>query len=606
VQSAQVDFRRLWRWGRVVVAGAGRLYFVNLLTSLTAVLLVQFNVRQLSEVLRCLASRQHGDPIVAVKWLTVLALSAVTIAFMDRRLTTYTDARMTSALQQRIHDHLLRLGPRWHKAHGLPETTMITTAYALSAQIVLRDFISAPIQRGVTLLSALTLLILSARDLLHVSESATGTVIGLLGVLLVALVTLPIIGARLVQRAGAAADEVRRLEMAMAGAFTDSASAPTEMRLLGAEAQRSKAFGEKLADLQHAKVASAARSDVAQQLQVQLPVLLQTAFLVFAAYRAVGHPEAVGPILAIFYFVPAVVSPIQQLMLFYAGLRLSWGQVRRVIELLEAEPEIVEHKAARPLGKSAPRISLENVSIKHAADAPAVLASLTFDCEAGKTTAIVARSGAGKSTTLSMVARLFDPSEGRITIDGIDLREVRLSDLTDRMTKISQEPVFLADTVRKNLQLAKPSATDAELCDALGKCDVWESLGKGLKEGHSPLDVMIPRDKASGPSGGERRRIALARALLRDSSIVLLDEPTTGIDPLTRRTIDKTLKTALKGRTAVLVDMDVELVRHVADHVVVLDGGTVAEQGKPEELVASGGVFASMCAAAAGTTQPGA
>jgi ABC-type multidrug transport system fused ATPase/permease subunit len=555
-------------------------------------------VRQLSKVLQCLASPARGNPIHEVKWLAALACSAVAMAFLDRRLTTRTDARMTSALQQRIHDHLLRLGPRWHKAHGLPETTMITTAYALSAQIVLRDFISAPIQRGVTLLSALTLLVFSALDLLRVSNSATGTVLGLLGVLLLALVTLPIAGARLVQRAGVAADQVRKLEMAMAGAFTDSASAPTEMRLLGAEGQRSAAFGEKLADLERAKIESAKRSDLAQQLQVQLPVLLQTAFLVFAAYRAVGHPEAVGPILAIFYFVPAVVSPIQQLMLFYAGLRLSWGQVRRVIELLEAEPEILEHENARSLPKGAPRISLENVSIKHSPDAPAVLQGLTFDCAAGKTTAIVARSGAGKSTTLSMVARLFDPSEGRISLDGVDLREVRLSDLTDRMTKISQEPVFLADTVRNNLRLAKATATDEELRDALEKCEVWDSLGKGLKDDQSPLDVIVPRDKTSGPSGGERRRIALARALLRDSSIVLLDEPSTGIDALTRRTIDKTLKIALAGRTAVLVDMDVELVRHVAHHVVVLDGGVVAEQGGPDELVAAGGLFASMCAAA--------
>jgi len=586
-----VDYRMLWRWGRRIVSGAGGLYFLNLATSLTATLLVQFNVKWLAKVVSAVASNKVSGRDVGI--MVALASLAITMAFVDRRLTTRTDARMLNRLQQRIHDHLLRLGPRFHRAHGLPETTMVTTAYAQSAQIVLRDFVSAPIHRGVTLITALLLLAHSAAGL---ASGAANSWLPLV-VLFAALITLPIVGARLVQRAGVAADQVRKLEMAMANTFADSASAPTEMRLLGAEGQRSAAFKERLDALEQAKVESAKRSDFAQQLQLQLGLVLQTAFLAYAALVAKG-PAAVGAVLAIFYFVPAVISPIQQLMLFCAGLRLTWPQIRKVVDVLEAEPEVSEIANARPVGKTPPRISLDNVSVKHAEGAPPVLRGLTFDCAAGKTTAIVARSGAGKSTTLSMVARLFDPSEGRISLDGVDLREVRLSELTDRLTKISQEPVFLADSVRNNLRLARATATDAELEDALRRCDVWDSLCKGLNEGQSPLDVTIPRDKTSGPSGGERRRVALARALLRDSAIVLLDEPTTGIDPMTRRTLDQTLKTALAGRTAVLVDMDVELVRHVADHVVVLDGGTVAEQGKPEDLVAAGGVFASMCSAA--------
>jgi ABC-type multidrug transport system fused ATPase/permease subunit len=601
---ASPELRRLWHWGRVVVAGAGWPWALNLGTALGAQTLVQVGVARLAIVVSALSNGRDARQPALV--LLAVTLSAVTLAFADRRLTTWTDARMTSRLQQRLHDHLFELGPRWHRAHGLAETTMIGNAYALSAQVVLRDFVGAPIQRGVGLLTALFFLGQSLRHL----GGGGGAGGSLRYALLAALVLVPVLGARLVKRAGAAADAVRERELGVSAAWTDTATAPVELGLLGAKALRASVFAERVAALEHAKVASAARSDLAQQFQTQLPVVLQALFLVYGAWVASG-PEAAGAILSIFYFVPAAVSPVQQLMMFYAGIRLSWGQVRKVIEMLEAEPDVAEPSDdARALpSPSAPAgsplavalaLSLEDVRYAYSADAKPVLDGVAFECAAGKVTAIVARSGQGKSSALALACRLDDPQAGRVTLGGVDVRRVPLASLRRAITRIAQDPPFVADTVRENLRLACADATDEALERALRRCLVWESLEKSAPAGQTPLDVLVPRDRNSGPSGGERRRIALARAVLREAPVLLLDEPTTGLDALTRRPLERVVREAFAGRTVVVVDMDLEFVLAVADHVVVLEGGKVAEQGAPRALADAGGLFAKMIAAARG------
>jgi ABC-type multidrug transport system fused ATPase/permease subunit len=597
---ASPSLRRLWRWGRVVVAGAGWPWALNLGTTLGAQTLVQVGVARLAIVVSALSSGRPARQPALV--LLAVTLTAVTLAFADRRLTTWTDARMTSRLQQRLHDHLFELGPRWHRAHGLAETAMIGNAYALSAQVVLRDFVGAPIQRSVGLLTALFFL---GESLRHLGGVGAGWP---RHALLGALVLVPALGARLVKRAGAAADVVRERELAVSAAWTDSATAPVELALLGSQALRASVFAERVAALEHAKVASASRSDLAQQFQTQLPVVLQALFLVYGAWVASG-PEAAGALLSIFYFVPAAISPVQQLMLFYAGIRLSWGQVRKVVEMLEAEPDVADGAVAAGLHALAAEslaVALEDVRYAYTADAKPVLDGVAFECAAGKVTAIVARSGQGKSSALALLCRLDDPQAGRVTLGGVDVREVPLASLRRAFTRIAQDPPFVADTVRENLRLARADATDAELEAALRRCLVWESLEKSAPAEQTPLDVLVPRDRNSGPSGGERRRIALARAVLREAPVLLLDEPTTGLDALTRRPLERVVREAFADRTVVVVDMDLEFVLAVADHVVVLEGGKVEEQGAPRALAAAGGLFARMIAAARGAHAPAA
>ena len=193
-----------------------------------------------------------------------------------------------------------------------------------------------------------------------------------------------------------------------------------------------------------------------------------------------------------------------------------------------------------------------------------ILDHVTFAFPPGKVTALVGRSGSGKTTILRLVSRLFDPQEGRITIGGVDIRELKLSELRSMIATVSQFPLFVEADVRENLRLGVPNASDAAMEAACRAADLWPALERIAPA--DPLATPVPRMAGkSGLAGGERRRLAIARALLAEPRILLLDEPSTGIDAVSIKKIVEAIRTATIGRTVLLVDHDMELVAGLAD-----------------------------------------
>ena len=241
-------------------------------------------------------------------------------------------------------------------------------------------------------------------------------------------------------------------------------------------------------------MAAALRNEIATQFQTSTPVFLQAVFLIYGVFFALqsGNPAAPGAILAIYYFVPEAVSPLQEIIQFFAGLQSNWPQVEKVVEILEAEPEVQEQPGAVALVPSQGALGLENLTFAYSPDGQKILDDLSYSFAPGQVTAIVARAGMGKSTLLNLVARLRDPQGGRILVDDQDIGAVTLASLRRQVAKVSQFPLFMADTIRTNFKLANDQASDAELEEVCRRTGLWQVLENAAGPHSHPLDYSCP------------------------------------------------------------------------------------------------------------------
>jgi ATP-binding cassette, subfamily B, bacterial len=235
--------------------------------------------------------------------------------------------------------------------------------------------------------------------------------------------------------------------------------------------------------------------------------------------------------------------------------------------------------------------SLESIALPspERTDAAAgVLHEVTFRAPPGQLTALVGPSGAGKTTITSLVARLYDPDEGAVSIGGFDLRDVTLDSLHDVVGVVTQDAHLFHDTIRSNLLYARPGATERDLIEACEAAQIWDLISV-LPDG---LDTVVG-DRGYRLSGGEKQRVALARLLLKAPSVVVLDEATAHLDSESEVAVQRALKMALAGRTSLVIAHRLSTVRE-ADQILVIDGGRVIERGRHEELLETGGLYADL------------
>ena len=307
----------------------------------------------------------------------------------------------------------------------------------------------------------------------------------------------------------------------------------------------------------------------------------------YGGWRVVEGTMSLGTLAAFMAYQARVVAPVQALMGLYGALataRVSW---RRVAALLDAKPDVVEAADAEGLGAIRGEVEFDNVSLAHPRGG-LVLDGVSFRAEAGRTLAIVGASGSGKSTLADLAVRLLDPDTGSIRIDGRDLRTLVLADLRQSVQSVEQDAVLFHATVEENVRYARPNASDAEVTraiEAAGLAGFVATLPDGLR--------TVVGDRGLALSAGERQRLALARAFLANPAVLILDEPSSALDPVAERQIIEGFRTIMRGRTTILISHRLDLVKS-ADFVVMLDGATVVEQGSPAELEARGGSFATL------------
>jgi ATP-binding cassette subfamily B protein len=302
-----------------------------------------------------------------------------------------------------------------------------------------------------------------------------------------------------------------------------------------------------------------------------------------------GGRMTLGTLLVVLAYLSSLYGPIRALARLARTLTRGAASRERVLEVLDSAEVVPE--APDPVPAAPPRrgIALRGVWFAYAEGAP-VLRHLDLEVAAGERVCVVGPTGAGKSTLLSLLLRFYDPDAGAVELDGVDLRHLELESLRGQIALVPQDPWMLDGTVADNVAFGRPGATTGEL-EAADRVTLIHQLIDVLPDG---WDTQVGEGGVR-LSGGQRRRVALARAILRDASVLLLDEPTSGLDAASERAVLDALDRAAQGRTVLAVSHRLGLAAR-ADRVVVLDGGRVIEQGPPAELLAGGGAYARLWA----------
>jgi len=284
--------------------------------------------------------------------------------------------------------------------------------------------------------------------------------------------------------------------------------------------------------------------------------------------------------------VPTMFGAAQRVMGAYTTYQSVLPSAASTYELLDTRPTVEDRADATALGEVHGNVVFEDVMFGYT-DRHKVLDGLSFSIAEGETVALVGGIGSGKSTVFNLMLRFLDPQRGRILLDGNDIAEVTIASLREQVSKLAQFPFFTKDTIRENIRLARPDASDADIEEACTQAHVHAVITDPMKlrDGYDTVvDVQVP-------SGGEKRLIAMARCLLRRAEVLLLDEPTENLDADQRARLAGVIRGYARARTCVVISHDMDFIATVADRILVLEHGRIAQVGDHHTLMAEGGLY---------------
>ena len=323
-------------------------------------------------------------------------------------------------------------------------------------------------------------------------------------------------------------------------------------------------------------------------LVVSTLMALSTATMYYVGSQHVlAGTLSVGTLIAIATYLLMLYQPLEALTQVAWALEGAAAGAQRCFEVLDHQDDVKDSPHAEPLGTARGEIVFEGVAFGYTADRP-ILTGVNLRVAPGQTVAFVGGTGAGKSTLLSLVPRFYDPTAGRVLIDGHDLRDLTKKSLREQISIVLQDTLLFSTTIRENIAYGRPGASDAEIVEAAQRAQAHDFIS-AMQDGYASQ----VGERGSHLSVGQRQRIGIARAFLKNAPILLLDEPTSALDPTTEAAIMDTMEALMRGRTTLIITHRIATI-HDMEKIVVLASGGIVEEGRGPELVARRGVYAGL------------
>jgi ABC-type multidrug transport system fused ATPase/permease subunit len=516
-----------------------------------------------------------GDPTVLIV-VTVAFVAAALIEYVTKRSFLMSSGRIGQAvlydLRTRVYDHFQRLSPAFHERY--------TSGRVISRLTSDVDALGELIDGGIDDLVLAGLSVVSVGVILLFMDLPMG---------LLTLCSFPFLLwlSRWFQRNSAVAYRRTRETVALVIVhFVESLSGIRAVQAFRREGRNQEIFEELNNDFRLANERAFKLIAIFAPGIKLIGNITIAAVLIYGGYRVMDGAVEVGVLAAFLLYLRRFFEPMQELSMFYNSLQSATAALEKLSGVLEETPTVAEPVNTVPLEVAEGRVDLDQVIFAYRE--AVVLPELELHIPAGQTVALVGATGAGKTTIARLISRFYDPLEGAVRLDGIDIRELAEEDLRRAVVMVTQENFLFSDTVAENIRFGRPSASDRAVEDAaraIGAHDFITALPDSY-------DTNVGK-RGGRLSAGQRQLVAFARAFLADPAVLILDEATSSLDIPSERLVQRALRTILADRTAVIIAHRLSTVE-IADRVLVLESGRIVEDGTPQQLLQTKGGYAGL------------
>ena len=500
----------------------------------------------------------------------VIALAGAVSSYVEKQSVTTLGQRLMHELRCLVYNHAQRLSMSYHDTKRTGDIISTATSDVDAIQNALSSGVLDTLYYALVLAGMIGIM-------LYVDWRFTLIALSILPALLIVVFTFT-------RRIKVASREVRHKEADLVATMQEVLSSIRLVKAFGREDYERERFERESIDIVDATLRA---RDIKSKLAPAVEILVaggSAAVLWFGARQVIAGTLTAGVLVVFVLYLGKMYKPIRELSKMsdtYSRALVGWD---RIDDFLSIDVSVRDIPGARPAPQLRGAIRLEHVTFSYASDQPA-LVDVTLDIAPGTITAIVGPTGSGKTTLINLIARLYDPQSGRVTIDGIDVRELRQQSLREQISFVLQDTLLFRAPIWQNIAYGKPNASRAEIVRAasLANADPF------IRELPNGYDTMVG-ERGVTLSGGQQQRMAIARALLRDAPMLILDEPATGLDAASEVLVLDALERVMRGKTVVVIAHRLTTAER-ADRIYVLDRGRVREAGTHRELLHADGLY---------------